>query len=181
MDGKAERPLLVPSNPGNVFNDPYNVGLFGGAIVGLLGGYLFAGKLYPTLRRVLSSTFTGPTKLALVVNAELGMSKGKIASQCSHASLMAYKSLTSPWKSYKNGLGLLTAWEMAGEPKIVLRAENLEAIEKLARAAKKQKIQVKMVLDAGKTEVPSGSVTVLAVGPAPTAVMDDITSHLRLL
>jgi len=38
-----------------------------------------------------------------------------------------------------------------------------------------------VVRDAGRTEVAAGSVTVLAVGPGPVALIDTVTGKLRLL
>ena len=37
------------------------------------------------------------------------------------------------------------------------------------------------VCDAGKTQVKSGSFTVLAVGPAPDSIIDPVTRHLKLM
>ena len=38
-----------------------------------------------------------------------------------------------------------------------------------------------VVRDAGRTQVASGSVTVLGVGPGPKGVVDGVTGGLRLL
>jgi PTH2 family peptidyl-tRNA hydrolase len=38
-----------------------------------------------------------------------------------------------------------------------------------------------LVEDAGRTQIAAGSKTVLAIGPAPVAELDRITSHLKLL
>lgn len=38
-----------------------------------------------------------------------------------------------------------------------------------------------IVHDAGRTQIPAGSQTVLAIGPAPKSTVDKITGHLRLL
>ncbi|CDJ39688.1 peptidyl-tRNA hydrolase PTH2 domain-containing protein, putative, partial [Eimeria tenella] len=35
--------------------------------------------------------------------------------------------------------------------------------------------------DAGRTQVPRGSMTAIAVGPAPVGRIDKITGHLKLL
>ena len=37
------------------------------------------------------------------------------------------------------------------------------------------------VEDAGRTQIAAGSQTVLAIGPAPVKIIDQITSHLKLL
>ena len=38
-----------------------------------------------------------------------------------------------------------------------------------------------IVHDAGRTQIPAGSQTVLAIGPAPKSLIDQITGHLKLL
>lgn len=38
-----------------------------------------------------------------------------------------------------------------------------------------------IVHDAGRTQIPAGSQTVLAIGPAPKSVLDKVTGHLKLL
>lgn len=37
------------------------------------------------------------------------------------------------------------------------------------------------VQDAGRTQIASGSATVLGIGPAPKSVVDSVTGHLKLL
>jgi PTH2 family peptidyl-tRNA hydrolase len=38
-----------------------------------------------------------------------------------------------------------------------------------------------VVQDAGRTQIESGSLTVLAVGPVPAEIVDSVTGHLKLL
>ncbi len=38
-----------------------------------------------------------------------------------------------------------------------------------------------LVVDAGRTQIAPGSRTVLALGPAPKSLIDQLTGHLRLL
>ncbi|MCP4255824.1 MAG: hypothetical protein GY775_20975, partial [Candidatus Scalindua sp.] len=38
-----------------------------------------------------------------------------------------------------------------------------------------------LVLDAGRTQIASGSRTVLSIGPAPSRVFEGVTGHLKLL
>lgn len=51
-------------------------------------------------------------------------------------------------------------------------------LEKKAKAAG---IGTYIVFDAGRTQIPAGSQTVLAIGPAPKSQIDQITGHLKLL
>jgi PTH2 family peptidyl-tRNA hydrolase len=38
-----------------------------------------------------------------------------------------------------------------------------------------------VIADAGRTQIASGSHTVLGIGPAPKSAIDAVTSHLKLL
>ncbi len=38
-----------------------------------------------------------------------------------------------------------------------------------------------VIHDAGRTQIASGSATVLGVGPGPKSVIDKVTGHLKLL
>jgi PTH2 family peptidyl-tRNA hydrolase len=55
------------------------------------------------------SAFDGPGKMVLVVNQELKMGKGKIAAQCGHAVLGAYK------RAKKSAPSALQLWERLGQ------------------------------------------------------------------
>lgn len=43
------------------------------------------------------------------------------------------------------------------------------------------KVVAEVIADAGRTQIEPGSHTVLAVGPAPLSVINEITGHLKLL
>ncbi|PFH58994.1 hypothetical protein XA68_12946 [Ophiocordyceps unilateralis] len=119
-------------------------------------------------------------KLVLVVRTDLGMTKGKIAAQCSHATLACYKTLarappSSPLRQ------LLTRWERNGQAKIALQAKSEEEVRALRRQALDAGLPADVVQDAGRTQIEPGSLTVLGIGPAPKSAVDRITGHLKLL
>ena len=68
--------LRVPTNPSNPFNDPWNVGILLGSVTGFVCAYFVGSKIVPFMRKVSSAVMLGETKMALVVNTELRMSKG---------------------------------------------------------------------------------------------------------
>jgi PTH2 family peptidyl-tRNA hydrolase len=115
-------------------------------------------------------------KLVLVVNQELKMGVGKVAAQCSHATLGAYQSLQE-----SGGHDVLERWLASGQPKVVLKAPSLQAMLELQARAAAARLPCFLVRDAGRTQVAAGSATVLAVGPAETAALDGVTGHLKLL
>ena len=69
--------------------------------------------------------------MVLIVNMELKMDKGKIAAQCGHATLGAYK------RSVKNTPSSVRGLEHFGQAKICLKAPNLEEIQRLKDLAHK--------------------------------------------
>jgi PTH2 family peptidyl-tRNA hydrolase len=51
----------------------------------------------------------------------------------------------------------------------------------LAAAAAAIDLPTYIVHDAGRTQIPAGSQTVLAIGPGPKSEVDKVTGHLKLL
>lgn len=117
----------------------------------------------------------GPFKMILCVNNELKMTKGKIAAQCGHATLGAYKLASRHCNS------ALKNWEYMGQAKIAVRVDEEREIFDLMEKARAAGLVTYLVEDAGRTQIAAGSKTVLAIGPAPAAELDRITSHLKLL
>lgn len=111
-------------------------------------------------------------KLVLVVRKDLRMGVGKIATQCSHASVLAYQ---------KSSKLMLLKWALSGQKKIVVSCPNEQALNDLKDNAKQQCLLTNIVRDAGHTQVEAGTVTVLAIGPAKEEAIDQITGHLSLL
>lgn len=111
-------------------------------------------------------------KLVLVVRTDLRMGVGKIAAQCSHASVMAYQ---------KSSRVMLLKWALAGQKKIVLKCPNEQALYEIRDKAKQQRLLTSTVRDAGYTQVEQDTTTVLAVGPANEELIDQVTGHLSLL
>mmetsp|Transcript_12610 Transcript_12610/g.20404 ORF Transcript_12610/g.20404 Transcript_12610/m.20404 type:complete len:247 (+) Transcript_12610:231-971(+) len=114
-------------------------------------------------------------KMVLVVNDALGMSAGKIAAQCCHATLAVYQSLEGRHHN------VLRQWEAEGQKKIALKCKTGAQLAVLAATAKKARLPHYLVADAGRTQVAAGSHTVLAIGPAPEMAINEVTGGLRLL
>ncbi|KEY72724.1 hypothetical protein S7711_02512 [Stachybotrys chartarum IBT 7711] len=119
-------------------------------------------------------------KLVLVVRTDLGMTKGKIAAQCSHATLACYKTLVraAPGSPESN---ILSRWERLGQAKIAVQIKSQDELLELRRKARSLGLTAEVIQDAGRTQIEAGSMTVLGVGPAPKSVVDQITGHLKLL
>ena len=102
---------------------------------------------------------------------------GKIAAQCSHATLACYKHFLSHAPSSP----LLKHWQSLGQAKIALQVPSEEEMQMLQAQAISLGLCAQVIHDAGRTQIASGSATVLGVGPGPKSVIDKVTGHLKLL
>lgn len=110
-------------------------------------------------------------KQALVIDTELGMSTGKMIAQASHGSLNAY---------IKADEEIRKEWLDGGGKKIVLK-KGSASFDEMAEQAERLNIPYEKVVDAGLTEVPSGTETAICLGPEEEAKIDKITSELELV
>ncbi|NXK76874.1 PTH2 hydrolase, partial [Amazona guildingii] len=117
---------------------------------------------------------SGEFKMVLIVRNDLKMGKGKVAAQCSHAAVSAYKQVQ------RRNPELLKQWEYCGQPKVVLRAPDEETLIQLLADAKHLGLTVSLIQDAGRTQIAPGSQTVLGIGPGPADVIDKVSGHLKL-
>jgi peptidyl-tRNA hydrolase, PTH2 family len=113
------------------------------------------------------------TKLTLVVRADLGMGRGKIAAQAAHAAVTA--ALASLGKSD------FRTWLRDGQPKVVLRVNSEEHLGAIAEEAAASGLPVQVIHDAGRTQVAEGTPTCCAIGPAAASRIDAVTRELSLL
>lgn len=100
------------------------------------------------------------------------MRGGKIPAQAVHAALGLYRLVDDE---------VLDHWEDEGEAVICVKIDS--ELEMLDLQSKAELVGLKtfIVCDAGRTQIPEGSMTVLAIGPGPISVMNSITGHLKLL
>lgn len=105
------------------------------------------------------------------------MGIGKTAAQVAHAALGLNQLLMQNESRYA---GSLICWAETGETKIVLKGESTAHLMQLEKSAMDSGLPVYLVQDAGKTQVPSGSTTVLSVF-GRVDIVDSVTGSLRLL
>ena len=127
-----------------------------------------------------------PIKLVLVVRSDLGMGKGKIAAQVAHATLACYNTLSSSSSSHPGPKSVLKRWEKEGQAKVVVQtgggdSTGEEDLLTLQAQAISLGLCARVVRDAGRTQVASGTATVLGVGPGPKGLVDKVTGGLKLL
>lgn len=111
-------------------------------------------------------------KQAIVIRQDLKMGKGKIVAQASHASLQAYLNCE------KN---LAEKWLAEGAKKIAVKVNRENELIELERKARKMKISIALVRDAGHTQVAPGTLTALGIGPASEEEIDEVSGKLKLL
>lgn len=118
-------------------------------------------------------------KQAIVVRRDLRLGKGKLAAQVAHASCEAVFNIlergNSVWREW------LESWKRSGQEKVVLRVDTLKELLELYNKAKVAGLPTSLIRDAGHTQVPPGTITAIAIGPAPEHEIDKITGHLKLL
>nr|XP_020642596.1 peptidyl-tRNA hydrolase 2, mitochondrial isoform X1 [Pogona vitticeps] len=117
---------------------------------------------------------SGEFKMVIVVRNDLKMGKGKVAAQCSHAAVSAYK------QTQRRNPELLKQWEYCGQPKVVLKAPDEETLLQLLSEAKELGLTVSLIQDAGRTQIAPGSRTVLGIGPGLAELVDKVSGHLKL-
>ena len=142
---------------------------------------MFRSGLMRVTRQLLSRE---PLKMVIVTRADLELSKGKLCAQCAHGAVDAViRSGTTSQSTAVNERHLenVQQWFTQGQTKIVVKVETQDALLEVYRKAKEADHNCSIVRDAGRTEVESGTITVVCIGPSKISEIDTITGHLRLL
>jgi peptidyl-tRNA hydrolase, PTH2 family len=113
---------------------------------------------------------------AFPIQVLTGIFTGKIAAQASHATLACYKYLLNHTPS----ASLLKRWERGGQTKIAVQAKTEEELLTLQAQAMSLGLCARVIQDAGRTQIPAGSTTVLGI-LGPKQVIDQVTGQLKLL
>ncbi|MAK05096.1 MAG: aminoacyl-tRNA hydrolase [Euryarchaeota archaeon] len=113
--------------------------------------------------------------MVIITRKDLKLSSGKLAAQAGHAAVNC--ALTARKLKPK----LLEEWRNTGSRKIVCQASNLEAMKRLYGEARELGLISEMIKDAGRTEIPAGTITLLGIGPGPRRVIDELTGSLPLV
>ncbi|MEA2055603.1 MAG: peptidyl-tRNA hydrolase Pth2 [Candidatus Thermoplasmatota archaeon] len=114
-------------------------------------------------------------KMVIVTRKDLELSPGKLAAQVAHAAVEC------AFSTKKNNSRWFNKWQKEGAKKAVVKAETVDDFYQLKEMAVQLKIAAHIISDAGHTEIPVGTVTVLGIGPAPENIIDQVTGGLPLL
>ena len=118
-------------------------------------------------------------KQAIVLRNDLGMSKGKMCAQAAHASLEVTLKAMQVDTIFKTNN--VETWRKEGAKKVVLMVDNKNELVLLRDKATQSGVQNSLIKDAGMTELPSGTITALGIGPDREDKIDKITGHLSAL
>lgn len=118
-------------------------------------------------------------KMVFLVRQDLKMGAGKIAAQVAHAAIGLYDDILEGENIYQKSA--LNHWFNYGQKKIVLKVNDLNTMLDTVKQCKKSKLQYCLITDAGHTQIPQGSVTVLGIGPDIGEKINKITGTFKLM
>jgi|SRR3989344_3590348 len=111
-------------------------------------------------------------KQVILVRQDLKMDKGKLATQCAHASVDAV--LASSREK-------VDAWRDEGMKKVVVKVKDEADLRHYLQLAKKEKLVAKLITDAGHTFFKEPTTTCLGIGPDKDEKVDKVTKGLKLV
>ena len=114
-------------------------------------------------------------KMVIVTRKDLNLSPGKLAAQVAHAAVncaLETKRRNSKW---------FNKWQNEGAKKAVVKVDTTDDFHPLKEKAEQLNMVSQIITDAGHTEIPAGTKTVLGIGPAPNNIIDQVTGDLPLL
>lgn len=114
-------------------------------------------------------------KQVIVVRRDLDMGKGKIAVQVAHAAVSAAEEARRKFTEWWE------AWLKEGQCKVAVKVDSGEEILQLERRSRELRLPFALIYDRGLTQVEPGTITCLAIGPAPSSLTDTLTGNLNLL
>jgi PTH2 family peptidyl-tRNA hydrolase len=114
-------------------------------------------------------------KQVIIVRRDLNMGTGKIAAQVAHAAVMGAERVKASRREWFN------SWFGAGQAKVVVKVKNIEELMDVRMRAEKMNLPVVQVQDSGLTQIPTGTITCIGIGPAPSDLIDKVTFELKLL
>jgi len=114
-------------------------------------------------------------KMVIVTRKDLKLSTGKLCAQVGHAVVECVL------QTKKNKAKWFQKWNTEGAKKAVVKVDTLNDLFPLKEKAERLGLVTALVVDAGHTEIPAGTKTVLGIGPGPNNLVDQVTGDLPLL
>ena len=113
-----------------------------------------------------------PYEQVILVREDLKLPKGKMAAQCSHASVDA---------TLKSDKKIVELWKKEGGKKIVLKVEDEKELFKYKQMAEDARLKTALITDAGHTVVEPGTITCLGIGPEEESKINSVTGKLKMM
>ena len=110
-----------------------------------------------------------------IVRNDLDMSNGKEAAQVGHAALGLFNKVNAYLPE------ISSKWIEEDFPKKFYHCANEAEMDEKAKLAVNQNLLIEKIYDAGRTEIPAGSATVLAIGPITEEAISELASGLELI
>lgn len=114
-------------------------------------------------------------KQVIAVRSDIKMGKGKLAVQVAHAAVEGASIARSRNRAWYD------KWRGEGQAKVAVKANSLEELYGLKDEAEKLGLPIAIIEDRGLTQLEPGTTTCLAIGPAPSKLIDEVTGNLKLL
>jgi PTH2 family peptidyl-tRNA hydrolase len=114
-------------------------------------------------------------KMVIVTRKDLNLSPGKLAAQVAHAAVAC------AFEAKKDNPKWFNKWQLEGGKKVILKVDSETDFYPLKEKAEELKLVHFIISDAGQTEIPAGTKTVLGLGPAPSNFIDQVTGDLPVL
>ena len=111
-------------------------------------------------------------KQVVLVRADLKLSPGKLAAQCGHGFVESFVKADDKTKK---------KWLSEGAKKVVLKVPDERSLKEFFSEAQLQGFPCALIADAGHTELPPNTITVLGLGPADEEKLDKLTGQLKML
>ena len=112
--------------------------------------------------------------MVLIVRTDLKLSNGKMVAQTGHAAVEV------ALKAKRNEADLLARWRNEGARKIALKVPDEDTLKRLFGEATEAGLVAYLVKDAGHTEIPPGTLTVVGI-LGPRRAVDALVGELSLL
>ena len=118
-------------------------------------------------------------KQVIAIRTDIKMSRGKTAVQAAHAAVEAVLLIIDSGRA--EWLRWLREWRRTGQKKVAVKVSSEQELLNVYQEALRLGLPASLIADAGLTELPPGTRTAAAVGPAPSQLVDRVTGRLKLL
>ncbi len=132
------------------------------------------GSLKHSSKQINGKNEGSSIKQVIIVRRDLKMGKGKAAAQVAHGAIAAME------ETRKSHPEFVRIWSQSGQMKVVLQVPDFTKLSQIKVDCLKNGIPCVEINDAGRTQLPPGTTTVLGIGPWWTREIDKITGELKL-